>query len=223
MRINKYIALSTKLSRRKADQAVAEKRVKVNGQAASTGQEVTDQDSVTLNGHKISPVKQLVTIKLNKPVGYVVSRNGQGSQTIYDLLPRQFHKLNPIGRLDKDSSGLLLLTNDGDLIQELTHPTKQKQKIYSVELNKPLRRTDRQAIEQGVILEDGISKLQLNELNNMNGSTKGQTWQVSMHEGRNRQIRRTFEKQGYRVTKLHRQQMGKYKLANIKSGQWEYV
>src|SRR4051812_22727125 len=109
MRINKYIAQATGLSRRAADTAIAVGRVLVNQQLPSVGYDVRPDDSVTLDGIAITPAVNTITIILNKPTGYVVSREGQGSKTIYDLLPPEYHTLKPVGRLDKDSSGLLLL------------------------------------------------------------------------------------------------------------------
>src|SRR5579883_1748254 len=143
MRINKFLALATGMSRRTADAELARGSVQVNGALATLGQQVTATDTITYNGRQLD-TKALdadathVTIMLNKPVGYVVSRNGQGSRTIYDLLPAQYHNLKPIGRLDKDSSGLLLLTNDGQLAHDLTHPSRQKEKVYEIQLNEPL-------------------------------------------------------------------------------------
>lgn len=206
MRINKYVALATGLSRRKADDAIASGQVKINGTSASTGCAVSDQDIVAINNKKLSlPI--LTTILLDKPTGYVCSRNGQGSATIYDLLPKKYHYLKPIGRLDKNSSGLLLLTNNGVLHQKLTHPSYAKQKRYIIMLNKPLLPKDQTNILKGVMLEDGISKLQLKK--------DAKTWIITMSEGRNRQIRRTFSALGYKVTKLTRTNFGPYKLSDI--------
>ena len=128
MRINQYVARATGLSRRKADAAIAQGRVAVNGQTTGVGTEVAATDAVTLDGHAIAISLQTITIMLNKPPGYVVSRAGQGSKTVYDLLPAEYRQLKPVGRLDKDSSGLLLLTNDGNLANELTHPRHAKTK-----------------------------------------------------------------------------------------------
>ena len=206
MRINKYVALATGLSRRKADDVIASGQIKINGTPATTGSTLSDQDIVTLNNKKLSlPI--FTTILLNKPTGYVCSRNGQGSKTIYDLLPAKYHNLKPIGRLDKNSSGLLLLTNNGTLHQQLSHPSYVKQKRYIVTLNKPLLPQDQTNILKGVMLEDGISKLQLKK--------DGKSWIVTMAEGRNRQIRRTFFALGYKVTKLTRTNFGPYKLSDI--------
>lgn len=151
----------------------------------------------------------------NKPPGYVVGRDGQGSETIYDLLPPEYQQLNPIGRLDKYSSGLLLLSNDGQLAQELTHPSKQKIKVYEILLDKPLQALHRQMIsDHGITLEDGVSKLLLERQKEGDDIA----WIVTMHEGRNRQIRRTFESLGYRVTHLHRTQFGDYFLGDLAKG-----
>lgn len=210
MRINKFVALATGMSRRKADAAIEWSRVRVNNQLVPAGYDVTEADVVTLDGEIIAAPTSFKTIILNKPAGYVVSRDGQGSKTIYELLPKQFQHLKPIGRLDKASSGLLLVTNDGDLAQKLTHPSYKKEKVYEIELYIPLKDVDRKAIEKGVELEDGISRLQL-----VGKDTK---WTVIMHEGRNRQIRRTFEKRGYTIAKLHRTQFGEYFLQGTAPG-----
>lgn len=215
MRINKFIAQVTGLSRRAVDTAVADKRVSINGLPATLGQEVSEADAVTLDAKPITPASVTTTIMLNKPAGYVVSRTGQGSRTVYELLPPELQHLKPVGRLDKDSSGLLLLTNDGQLAHELTHPKFTKEKVYEVTLNKPLAATDQSSIQRGIQLEDGLSTLRL--------SGKGIAWIVTMHEGRNRQIRRTFEAGGYRVVKLRRIQFGDYKLGTLTSGQVQAV
>jgi 23S rRNA pseudouridine2605 synthase len=157
MRINKFVAQSTGISRRAVDDAIRQGRVQLNASSAALGDEVLASDKVTLDGHAIIPAAKL-TILLNKPRGYVTSRNGQGTKTIYDLLPSDYHTLKPVGRLDKDSSGLILLTNDGDLANQLTHPKYSKTKIYEVELDKPLEPLHQQIItDHGIELEDGKS------------------------------------------------------------------
>lgn len=214
MRINKYVALATGISRRAADSAIAEGRVLVNSAIPPSGYDTKKDDRVTLDGRAITPVVNIITIMLNKPAGYVVSRDGQGSKTIYDLLPGEYHSLKPVGRLDKDSSGLLLLTNDGQLANELTHPRYAKTKIYEVELEKPLEPLHRQMInDHGIQLEDGNSRLLLEKL-----TDDARQWKVSMREGRNRQIRRTFAALGYNITRLHRTRFGIYSLGNLKTG-----
>lgn len=217
MRINKYIALGSTLSRRGADRAVQMGRVRINGKPASAGSDVSDSDTVTLDDRPVTQPETFHTIIFNKPINCVCSKRGQGSQTIYDLLPEKFRNLNPIGRLDKDSSGLLLLTNDGNLAQRLSHPSQQKAKVYQVKLDKPLLPKDLTKVSgNGVLLGDGLSKFALRPLDN-----SGVKWQVTMSEGRNRQIRRTFRALDYKVTAIHRTQFGDYRLGNLESGLFE--
>jgi 23S rRNA pseudouridine2605 synthase len=218
MRINKFIAQATGLSRRKADELIAAGRITVNGSEAEQGMDVTGVEQIRLDNRAITPDVKPLTLILNKPVGYVCSRQGQGSKTVYDLLPTEYHQLKPVGRLDKNSSGLLLMTNDGDLAYELTHPSRQKQKVYEIALNKPLEPLHRQMIsDHGVQLDDGPSKF---ELEKITGDT---TWRITMHEGRNRQIRRTFQALGYEVKSLHRTDFGPYALHQLAEGDHQIV
>ena len=212
MRINLYVATATGLSRRAADREIEAGHVTINGRQAVLGDQVSNADEVCLNSQPLALHTQPLTIILNKPVGYVCSRDGQGSKTIYDLLPPDLHNLKPVGRLDKDSSGLLLMTTDGQLANQLTHPKFAKDKVYQVELDKSLTNPDRQRIEKGVELEDGLSRLNLHGQN--------QSWTVTISEGRNRQIRRTFAKLGYGVTKLKRTQFGDYDLGELTEGKY---
>jgi 23S rRNA pseudouridine2605 synthase len=202
------------LSRRAADDAISQGRVTVNGQLPTAGQDIAEHDNVQLDNRRIQDSSnQPITIILHKPAGYVVSRNGQGSKTVYDLLPQRLHHLKPIGRLDKDSSGILLLTTDGQLAEQLTHPKYQKQKRYEIQLDKPLAGNDQTVITgPGVELEDGPSILGLTEQGNR------RFWLVTMREGRNRQIRRTFDTLGYEVVRLHRVSFGDYRLSGLESG-----
>lgn len=209
MRINRFVAMASGLSRRAADQAILDGRVFVDGSRATAATILTETSEVTLDGQTIKAPASFHTIILNKPVGYIVSRDGQGSRTIYDILPPDMQELKPVGRLDKDSSGLLLLTNDGELAYQLTHPSFHKVKIYEATLNGPLQPLHRQMIsDMGIQLEDGHSQLQLERVNDGDDTI----WRVTMHEGRNRQIRRTFGALGYTVKRLHRTTFGSYTL-----------
>jgi 23S rRNA pseudouridine2605 synthase len=128
--------------------------------------------------------------------------------------------LKPVGRLDKNSSGLLLLTNDGTLAQELTHPSHRKVKIYEVTLMQSLEPLHRQMISDfGVTLSDGVSKLRLERMHDGNDKA----WRVAMHEGRNRQIRRTFEALGYQIHTLHRTHFGAHTLGSLRPGSYQNV
>lgn len=214
MRLNQFLARYSELSRRGADREIELGNVVVNGQTATLGTNVELTDSVRLRGMIITPGSATMTVLFNKPAGYVCSRRGQGCDTIYDILPEKYHNLNPAGRLDKDSSGLLLLTNDGELAELLTHPRYQKTKKYTVTLDKPLEPLHQQMIsDHGIVLEDGNSRLNLTKLDN-----QAKEFEVTMHEGRNRQIRRTFTALGYTVTELHRTQFGDYLLGVLPSG-----
>lgn len=217
MRLNKFVALASGISRRAADDAIARGRVYVDGKPAELGQQVDpEKNIVTLDNKPLSAPEKPVTIMLNKPVGYVCSRDGQGSKTIYDLLPEKYHNLKPVGRLDKDSSGLLLLTNDGTLAYEMTHPSFKKEKKYLVQLGHVLSEADFGTIAKtGVQLKDGLSKFGLDSVND-----DGREWRVTMHEGRNRQIRRTLEALGYNVSGLHRTHFGPYELNSLKTGEY---
>jgi 23S rRNA pseudouridine2605 synthase len=208
------------MSRRAADTVVAEGRITVNGQPPRAGQQLTDTDAVTLDGRTITPPVKPTTIMLNKPMGYICSRDGQGGKTIYELLPSDLHHLKPVGRLDKESSGLLLLTDDGILAQQLTHPKYQKTKVYKIALNHPLDPEHfKQINDTGVMLDDGLSQLSLDRISDGDNTN----WKVTMHEGRNRQIRRTFGALGYSVPKLHRTQFGSYQLGMLALAKYSEV
>jgi 23S rRNA pseudouridine2605 synthase len=214
MRINKFVAQATGMSRRRSDGVVAEGSVKINDKTAQIGDVVDENDTVTLNGKPIS-VKTTQTIMLNKPAGYICSRDGQGGETIYHLLPSNYHHLKPVGRLDKESSGLLILTNDGDLANRLTHPSYEKPKNYDVTLKTPLQPLHRQMIqEHGIQLEYYVSKFSIERLHDADEKA----WRVTLKQGKNRQIRKTFGALGYTVTKLHRTHFGPYALGNLASG-----
>lgn len=226
MRLNQYIAHATGVSRREADEYIKNGKISVNGQPAQIGQRVGDSDTVQLNGETIR-IAPVTTILLNKPAGYVVSRKPQGSTpTVYSLIPEDLHHLKPVGRLDKDSRGLLLLTNDGALAHELTHPKHRKTKTYYVTLDAPLSESDRAAINAGVELEDGISRLEIAYAEKGSAETHNlspNTYRVTMQEGRKRQIRRTLAALGYGVINLFRTELGDYSLSGLPEGGYREV
>ena len=221
-RLNKYLALHLGTSRREADDLISNGRVLINDQLVSLGAQVGPEDAVTVDGRNVSTQTDLKYIALNKPPQYVCSRRDQGdTPTIYALLPDEFRPLKPVGRLDKDSSGILLMTNDGDFAHRMTHPSFHKIKLYQVELDHPLQPLHQQMISDfGVMLEDGKSQFMIEKLSE---SETKIVYQVTMSEGRNRQIRRTFSALGYTVTRLHRTQFGNYSLGDIKPGEWQNV
>jgi 23S rRNA pseudouridine2605 synthase len=221
-RLNKYIASALAMGRRQVDFLIEKGKVTVNGEVPTLGSRVRPGDIITVNGKPLEAQAQhFLYLALNKPVGYVCSRKQQGeAPTIYALLPERFRHLKPVGRLDKDSSGLILLTNDGDFAHRMTHPGFIKVKQYEVKLDQPLQPLHRQMInDYGVNLPDGHSKLDLARLEE--GDDRG--WIVTMHEGRNRQIRRTFAALGYEVRDLHRTHFGPYALAGLGVGEFQLV
>lgn len=218
VRLNKYIAQNLAIGRRQADYYIERGRVTINGKPAQLGDRVDPFVDTVAVDDKVMTTEQTAEfsyLALNKPVGYVCSRKQQGdAETIYALLPKDYYHLKPVGRLDKDSSGLILLTNDGDFTHRMTHPSFVKIKRYEVSLSKALEPLHRQMIvEHGIELEDGNSQFMIERINE--GDEK--QWLITMHEGKNRQIRRTFASLGYSINKLHRVQFGNYTLDDLKT------
>jgi 23S rRNA pseudouridine2605 synthase len=220
-RLNKHLALQLGVSRREADDIISRGNVTVNGVAATLGGRFTIGDAIEVDGKPLKSDTAYEYIALHKPTGYVCSRAMQGdSPTIYELLPANMYHLKPVGRLDRDSSGIILLSNDGNFAYEMTHPKFNKTKIYNVRLDADLAPLHQQMIsDHGISLDDGTSTLQLERMND----TDRTDWIVTMHEGRNRQIRRTFASLGYGVVKLHRTNFGNYALGDIPVGSFETV
>ena len=214
IRLNKFLAERLGVSRREADELIASGQVTIDGHTAVLGNKIDSKSKICYNNKVIPHANKYMYLAFNKPVGYVCSRRPQGSApTLYDLLPQKYHHLKTVGRLDKDSSGLILLTNDGDFAFQLTHPKFRKSKVYEVNLDHPLEPLHQQMIsDYGVELPDGLSKFKV-----IKTALQAQ-YIVVLTEGRNRQIRLTFASLGYKVTRLHRTQFGKYELGNLKSG-----
>lgn len=219
-RLNKYLAFHLGLSRREADDLIAHGDVLVDDFVAQLGGRVEDGQKVTVKGAPVAQKSGYTYVALNKPIGYVSSRRQQGDNpTLYDLIPEQYHSLKPVGRLDKDSSGLLLLTDDGDFAYQMTHPKFYKVKTYQVSLGTELAPLHQQMIsDHGIQLDDGPSKLSLERADDGR-----KNWIVTMHEGRNRQIRRTFLALGYEVTRLHRTNFGNYAADELKPGEFKVI
>jgi len=219
-RLNKYLALQMGISRREADELIDYGHVKVNGAKVTLGARFVVGDEITVRNQPIASGVGFTYLAMNKPIGYVCSRRQQGeTPTIYSLLPEEYHHLKPVGRLDKDSSGLILLTNDGDFAFQMTHPKFYKTKIYEVSIDHLLEPLHQQIIgDHGIQLEDGPSQLVLERVDDSR-----KNWIVTMHEGRNRQIRRTFSSLGYTVTRLHRTDFGNYTLGDIKPSTYSIV
>ena len=218
IRLNKFLAERLGLSRREADFAISKGRVTIDGKQASLGDRVDKTNKVCYNNKTIPFENKYIYILFHKPIGYVCSRKSQGNTpTLYTLLPDEYHSLKTVGRLDKDSSGLILLTNDGDFAFQMTHPKFRKIKVYEVELDKTLQPLHQQMIsDYGVQLDDGISKFKIIKQSK-------DILLVFLTEGRNRQIRRTFAALGYQVMRLHRIQFGKYSLDDLNPGEYRII
>ena len=219
IRLNKFIAQHLNIGRRAADDLIEAGNVNINDQPAGLGSRVHPGDVVWANGRKLtlSSKQHFIYLLMDKPEGYVCSRRQQGdTPTVYSLLPEAYQHLKTVGRLDKNSSGLILLTNNGDLAHTLTHPSFTKIKRYEVTLDQPLQPLHHQMIaDHGIHLPDGNSRLQLDRL--VEGDST--QWLVTMHEGRNRQIRRTFSALGYEVVRLHRVSFGPLTITQLEGKQ----
>lgn len=217
VRLNKFLVERLGRSRREADGLILAGRVKIDGRKAILGDRVDKNNKVCYNGKIVPFLAEFHYLALNKPENYVCSKRKQGeTPTIYELIPKEFQDLKTVGRLDAMSSGLILLTNDGDFAFRMTHPKFKKEKVYLVELDRELAPLHQQMISDfGIELKDGKSQMQLVRLDEGRRS-----WQVTIAEGRNRQIRRTFGALGYAVQKLKRIQFGKFGLGDLKEGQF---
>lgn len=221
MRINKLIAQSGYCSRRKADELIKNSKVCVNGTILlDLSYQVNDGDIVEVEGKKIRKKEEKVYIAINKPVGYTSTvKDKFANKKVVDLI-KSNTRVYPVGRLDKDSHGLLILTNDGDLTYELTHPKFEHKKVYEVLVKGKPTKNKIQELKNGIIL-DGykLKKSNIELIANVKDNTK---YMVTIYEGRNRQIRRMFDYINHPVLDLKRVQIGNYKMDdNLKSG--EYV
>ena len=223
MPLNKYIAHSGICSRRDAVDLIKTGKVKVNGTVINEpGYKIQPSDAVIVNGKKIQPVKDLVYILMNKPKDYITTTDDEkGRKTVLDLIKNATpQKVYPVGRLDRNTSGVLLLTNDGDLTQKLTHPSNEIKKIYAVTLDKPLSKAHFDEILKGVPLEDGIANV--DTLAYTDNADKTQIG-IEIHSGRNRIVRRIFEHYGYDVKNLDRVVFAGLTKKNVERGKWRFL
>ena len=221
IRLNRFISQSGVCSRREADEFILAGVVTVNGQVVTElGTKILPTDEVRFNDEKLQGEKH-VYIVLNKPKGYVTSlEDPHADKTVMDLLRDACsERVYPVGRLDKNSLGLLLITNDGDVTRQLTHPSYRKKKIYQVTLDKPLTRADMDTLTEGITLEDG--DIFADEV--AYASEDKKTVGVEIHSGRNRIVRRMFEHLGYTVQKLDRVYYAGLTKKNLKRGDWRFL
>ena len=213
LRLQAFLARAGVASRRKAEDLIREGRVRVNGKVAVLGQKVGPEDLVEVDGKRVELPQKRLVLALHKPKGYTTTRHDpHARRTVFDLLPK-IPGLHPVGRLDRDSEGLLLLTNDGDLTHRLTHPRHKVAKRYLVHLERPVGPKDQEAFREGILL-DGKKTLPA-ELTPL----EDPTWaEVVLKEGRFHQIKRMFRARGNRVLRLKRLALGPLELGDLPPG-----
>ncbi len=218
MRINKFLAESGVASRRASDTLIKEGSVKINGKTAKLGDEVESGDMVSVNGKLVNVVKKYDYYIMNKPKGYVCTvKDDKGRKTVMDLLPTDIKRLFPVGRLDYDSEGLLILTNDGDLTYKLTHPRNEIPKTYLVKTEKPVSAEDLNKLRAGVYI-DGVKTKKCN-IKLIETNKVGSKLHITITEGRNRQVRKMFEVVGNNVDFLKRIKIGDLQLSGLDRGE----
>jgi 23S rRNA pseudouridine2605 synthase/23S rRNA pseudouridine2604 synthase len=218
VRLQKFLSSAGVCSRRKGEEYIKAGRVAVNGEVVSQPGISVDPgtDRVTVDGTAIRDNHLLIYIMLNKPAGYITSRSHGSRKIVFDLVGID-QRLNPVGRLDKDSTGLLLLTNDGELHHRLIHPSFDHEKEYVVETAAPIEDRALERFENGLILDGQKTRPARVE------RTNARKFRIVLQEGRKRQIRRMVAAVGGRVASLHRIRMGTLVLGNLKEGKWRYL
>ncbi len=224
MRINKYIALCGVSSRRKADELIAQGKVTVNGSIVrAVGIDINEErDIVCVDGNKASPEEEHVYIMLNKPAGYISAcRDDRGRKTVIDLLKSVDNRVFPVGRLDYDTEGLLILTSDGDFAYRCTHPKHEIKKKYFAVVEGALDEKAAQKLQAGVEIEG--KKTSKAEVEVTERKINTASVYITIHEGRNRQIKKMFESIGCSVSYLKRVSIGNLGLGGLKAGEWRYL
>lgn len=221
-RLNKYIASSGICSRRKADELIASGVVSVNGKKVTElGFSVGEKDKVFIENNLVRP-KKLEYYKFYKPAGFITSADDEkGRKIIYDFLPPEMHSLKPVGRLDKDSSGLIILTNDGELINQLTHPSVKVPKVYVVSVNGKVHLHHLEKMAQGIEIEDG--KIAYADTMIMEATNDRTVLQITLYQGLNRQIRKMLAALGFDVTSLKRIRHATIDVEGLKKGQFKPI
>jgi len=222
IRLNKYIASSGLCSRRKADEYIENGSVMVNGKIIKElGYLVKEQDKVFVDKKLVRPAKHEY-YRFYKPAGYITTCDDEkGRKTIYDLLPDNLASLKPVGRLDKDSTGLLILTNDGDLINALTHPSVKVPKVYMVTVEAQVKKSELEQMASGIEIEP--QKIAYADIQVLEIDSKHTEMQITLYQGMNRQIRKMFEHFGYEVKVLKRIQHATLNLDGLRRGEFKPI
>lgn len=219
-RLQKYLSECSVASRRKSEELILAGKVKINGKIAEIGDKVNPvKDVVTVNGKKVSAVKDKYYIMLNKPRGYVTTMSDElGRKCVAELVSDVGAVVYPVGRLDRDSEGLLLMTNDGEFANSVMHPRKHISKTYRVTVRSNINDSQVERLENGILLE---GKMTLpSEVHILEKSAERSVFEITIYEGRNRQIRKMCEDVSLEVIRLKRNSVGSVKLGMLQPGKW---
>ncbi len=221
VRLNKYLADRGVGSRRECDRLIADGVVKINGKTATTGMSVNEGDHVTVNNKRVADMQKKYYVMLHKPKGYVTTvKDDLGRKTVMDLVTVDA-RLYPVGRLDYDTEGLLILTNDGELANRLTHPRNEVNKTYVARISGMLSEQERKQLENGVLI-DG-SKTAPARVKILKKDQHHTRCEITIHEGRNRQVKKMFEAVGKEVEFLKRVAVGDLRLGGLKRGEYRFL
>ncbi len=217
LKLQAFLAHAGVASRRKAEELIGAGQVIVNGQKAHIGQRINPEiDQVKVKGQVIKADDELIYVLVNKPVGIVSTTDDElGRRTVLELLPEKYrqHRLYPVGRLDQESQGLMLMTNDGELTYKLTHPKFEISKTYELLIERPMSHSALNLLRRGVRLSDGLTAPA--EVEILDSGEDETRLTITIHEGRNRQVRRMMERVGYDVKQLTRIQLGPFLLGDL--------
>lgn len=222
MRLNKYLADCGVGSRRACDKLIEEGKVKVNDKVATVTTQVEDWDKVSVNGKRVGGGKKLTYIMLHKPKGCVTTVNDDlGRKTVMDFVKDIHGRVYPVGRLDYDTEGLLLLTNDGELANKLTHPRNEVSKTYIARISGALAEAEVRQLEKGVMVDGKITAPAAVKV--LDGDVHHTRVEITIHEGRNRQIKKMFEAVGKEVEFLKRVAVGELHLGGLQRGKYRFL
>lgn len=224
MKIQKYLSLAGFCSRRKGEELVAQGKVKINDKIAAIGDLVNEKkDLVTVDNNKVKLVEKKVYILLYKPKGYITSTDDpQGRKTVLSLVSDVKERVYPVGRLDYDTEGLLLLTNDGELTNKLTHPRHEIEKVYKVKCQGRINKNELVLLENGIVIDKSYLTKKAN-IYNVEFSDTNTLVTIGIKEGKNRQLRKMFEAIGHEVIALKRYKIGFLDIKNLKRGQYRFL
>ena len=224
-RLQKFLAECGVASRRKCEEYILQEKVQVNGQTVTElGVKINpEDDEITFDGNKVKPEEKKVYILLNKPIGYVTTADDQFDRdTVLDLVKVK-ERIVPVGRLDMYTSGALILTNDGDFVYKVTHPKHEITKTYTVTVKGIIKNEEVEQLRKGVKIDDYTTRPAKVKILKTDEEKDISRLEITIHEGKNRQVRRMCESVGRRVIALHRSKIGNIGVKDIELGKWRYL